>query len=239
MVCGDSGTTKCVDPNARNISDQIGDSSNYQDTTNGNTPDPSKTDLNQKQIPVPADGVHGDLLSFGGGATIYGQSRNNGTEVSGFFGGSGTGALCARRPWATNFLSYVIPPSFFDGLCSAAGFGGSGGNGSGNWAGGVRTVNGPGTPAYTAPAAQTGVFPEAHIQASPPSVNLGGRTTIFWTSHDVSSCQESSSDGNFTGSSTSGGASTVALAGPVVFYITCLGVDGNYISDQVTVNIGI
>ena len=247
LACATDGTNQCNDPNASStevvpVADIIADPNNYQDNTNANTPDPSKTDLNQKQIPVPADGLHGDLLSFGGGATIYANNRSNNTEVSGFFGGSGVGSLCQARPWSSNFLSYIVPPAFFDNLCSLAGFQGGQGTAAGgtdNGQGTVRAVTGPAGPAYTPPAPQTGVFPVADIRASPASVNLGGRTTVFWTSHDVSSCEEASSDGNFTGSSTSGGASTVALSGPVTFMIRCLGVDGKYITDQVTVNIGI
>ena len=238
--CGEND--QCIDAGASvvGVSDLIANESLYNDGTNANTPDPSKTDLNQKNIPVPKDGVHGDLLSFGGGVTIYARSRSGGTEVSGFFGGSSSGGLCQSRPWASNFLSYVIPPSFFDGLCSIAGFGsGTVSTGFGDGQGTTRTITGPAGPAYKAPPPQTGVYPEAKIRASPESINLGGRTTVFWTSHDVSSCEEYSSDGNFTGSSTSGGASTVALSGPVTFYIRCLGVDGKYIQDSTTVNIGI
>ena len=238
--CGEND--QCIDAGASEVgvSDLIANESLYNDGTNANTPDPSKTDLNQKNIPVPKDGVHGDLLSFGGGVTIYARSRSGGTEVSGFFGGSSSGGLCQSRPWASNFLSYVIPPSFFDGLCSIAGFGsGTVSTGFGDGQGTTRTITGPAGPAYKAPPPQTGVYPEAKIRASPESINLGGRTTVFWTSHDVSSCEEYSSDGNFSGSSTSGGASTVALSGPVTFYIRCLGVDGVYIQDSFTVNIGI
>ncbi len=239
--CGEGA--QCIDPGDEEIpvSDLLAEEGLYNDGTNENTPDPSETDLNQKNIPVPADGVKGDLRSFGGGATIYGRSRSGGTEVSGFFGGTSSGGLCSSRPWASNFLSYIIPPSFFDGLCSMAGFGpGSiesvgGGYGQGT----TRAVAGPGGPTYTPSGQQIGVYPEAKIRASPPSVNLGGRTTVFWTSRDVSSCEEVSSDGNFAGSSTSGGASTVALSGPVTFYIRCLGLDGKYIQDSFTVQIGI
>ncbi|RJQ33429.1 hypothetical protein C4568_04590 [Candidatus Parcubacteria bacterium] len=240
LACSEDEDNKCVDPDDEQVDvvDLIDDEDLYDDDTDENTPDPSETDLNQAQIPVPADGVHGDLLSFGGGVTIYGRSRSGGTEVSGFFGGSSTGGLCSSRPWATNFLSYVIPPSFFDGLCSMAGFG-SGQVSTGFGGGSTHNVTGPSSPTYTPPPPQTGVRPEAKIRASPPTINLGGRTTVFWTSHDVSSCEEYSSDGNFSGSSTSGGASTVALSGPVTFYIRCLGVDGVYIQDSTTVNIGI
>ena len=164
--CGEND--QCIDAGASvvGVSDLIANESLYNDGTNANTPDPSKTDLNQKNIPVPKDGVHGDLLSFGGGVTIYARSRSGGTEVSGFFGGSSSGGLCQSRPWASNFLSYVIPPSFFDGLCSIAGFSsGTVSTGCGDGQGTTRTITGPAGPAYKAPPPQTGVYPEAKIRA--------------------------------------------------------------------------
>ena len=187
--------------------------------------------------------MRGDVRTFGRGATIIAGSRSGGTDVTGFIGGSGAVGLCQSRPWAKNFLSYIIPPAFFDNLCTWAGYPvgqiqASTGYGSGS-TDTSRTVTGPNAPGTTPSVAPVNMYPEAKIRASPPSVNLGGRTTIFWTSRDVSSCEEWSSDGNFSGSTTSGGASTVALAGPVTFYMRCLGVDGIYITSSVTVNIGI
>lgn len=233
--CATDSSMQCV-PSGSNTSSNL-----YNDTTSSTTPPASQTDLNQKNIPVPSDGLHGDLISFGGGVTIYGQSVSGNTTVSGFYGSSGSGGgLCQSRPWASNFLSYIIPPGFFDSLCNMAGFPTitqvpSGFAGSS----GIQMVKGPGSPASPSLIGQSSTAAQATIAASPPNVNIGGRTTVFWTSRNVTSCEETSSDGNFSGTSLSGGASTVALSGPVTFNISCLGLDGTQVHNSVTVNIGI
>ncbi|HWP61187.1 MAG TPA: hypothetical protein VN495_01155 [Candidatus Paceibacterota bacterium] len=211
----------------------------YDDTTGSATPPPSQTALNQKTptLPPPGQGLHGDLLSAGGGATIQATSVNGNSAVSGFFGIAGNATnLCLSRPWANNFLSYIIPPSFFDNICSLAGYP-------------VGVVQAPGggqasTNVSVAPPQQqttqyqTSSQAQAKIWANPASVSLGGRTTIFWTTQGVTSCVESSSDGNFSGNSTSGGASTVALSGPVTFTIKCNTPTGTPITNSATVTIG-
>ena len=230
----DSGT---VVPVAELISNQ----NLYDDTTSASTPDPSQTPLNQKNVPVPQTGLRGDLLSLGGGVTIYARSRTGNTEVSGFYGGSGApSGLCQRRPWSNNFLSYIIPPTFFDNLCKWGGFGQNPQLTSGTGLeSGTRPVVGPRNPPTPVNPQESDLVPEAHIRASPESVNLGGRTTVFWVSRNVASCEETSSDGNFYGTTQSGGASTVSLSGPVTFYIDCLGLSGERVSDSFTVQIGI
>lgn len=216
----------------------------YNDTTSSSTPSPSQTPLNQPlSQQLPASGLHGDIRSFGKGVTIYATSRNNNTVVAGFYGSSSTaGRMCQSRPWAKNFLSYVIPSSFFDNICAWAGYP----TGVIQGAGGVNTSSGTvrntsvgaprsgGTTQVTNPQQA-----QAKIWARPTSVSIGGRTTIFWTSQNVTACTESSSDGNFSGSSTSGGASTVALSGPVTFTINCRSIDGEPVSNSTTVTIGI
>lgn len=223
------------------VSDLIYNPNLYVDSTSGSTPDPSSTPLAKNEKPKPGTGLQGDLLAYGGGVTIYARSRTGNTEISGFYGGGSGSGVCKRRPWANNFLSYIIPPSFFDNLCAWSGFGqGSQGliSGSGLESG-TRTVVGPRTP--TTPRAQvpSDLVPEADIKAFPERVNLGGRTTIFWTSRNVVSCEESSSDGNFHGTSLAGGDSTVPFSGPVTFYIDCLGLSGERVRDSFTVQIGI
>lgn len=236
-LSGDDTTPQDVVPITETLT-----STYYYDDTSGDTPTASSTPLNQNPVPVPT-GLHGDISTFGGGATIYANNRTANSETAGFFGtGSTVANLCAARPWATNFLSYVIPPTFFDSLCSLAGYGGGGASPSGGGSGGMQgTTN----VSVAAPATQTAATttnpyaPVATIWARPTSVSIGGRTTIFWTSQNVTACTESSSDGNFSGSSTSGGASTVALSGPVTFTIQCRGADGSMISNSTTVTIGI
>ena len=237
----DCGTFHC--PRGSSCGENDTCNVDYTDRIDIDLTDGDGTDDKTKQLfPLPPGGLRGDLLTFGGGATIIAGNRGSGSDVTGFIGGPGASGLCQKRPWAKNFLSYIIPPAFFDNLCSLAGDpvgqiqgGAYGGTGTG----GTRVIPGPSAPSAVPGVAPTGVQPEAKIRANPPSVNLGGRTTIFWTSRDVSSCEEWSSDGNFTGSSTSGGASTVALSGPVTFYIRCLGLDGKYVNSSVTVQIGI
>ena len=214
----------------------------YNDTTSTSTLAPSQTPLNRKDTPLPANGLHGDIRSFGGGATIYASSRTGNTEVAGFYGSTSTaGKLCQSRPWATNFLSFVIPAAFFDNLCSWGGYPTgitATGGGTGVGVGGSHTtsIGSPIAPAIT-PISNV---PQAaaKIWARPAKVNIGGRTTIFWVSQNVTACTESSSDGNFSGSSTSGGASTVALSGPVTFTMQCRALDGAMISNSTTVTIG-
>jgi PKD repeat protein len=235
---GGDGSTSTPVP----ISTVLNSTVYYDDTTSASTLDPSQTPLAQNATPAPGQGLKGDLLSAGGGATIYATNVSGNTEVSGFFGSNSAPAqLCQSRPWSTNFISHIIPATFFDNLCNLAGYptgaqqsstvpaGGSGGSQSVSVAPPQQTTQ----PQYTG-----AVQAAATIWARPPSVSLGGRTNIFWISQNVSSCTESSSDGNFSGSSTSGGASTVALSGPVTFTIKCLSLDGTTISNSTTVTIG-
>lgn len=66
------------------------------------------------------------------GATIEVSTGEDGTGISGFYGVSGgettggnpslVGRLCISRPWANNFLSNFIAPTFFDGLCNRGGY---------------------------------------------------------------------------------------------------------------------
>jgi len=254
----DTGIVAPETPAPVSVSDLLNNTQYYGDTTSTSTPAASQTPLNQNPVPIPQNGLHGDIRSFGGGATIYASSRTATTEVSGFFGStaggtpqSAAGKLCQSRPWANNLLSYIIPPAFFDGLCSwggyqvgaaqTAGTSGSaaayGGSPYGTAGGSSKNVSVPApktTAIYSNP-----VQASAKIWARPASVSLGGRTTIFWTSQNVTSCVESSSDGNFSGTSTSGGASTVALSGATTFKIQCQTVDGQTVSDSTTVRIGI
>lgn len=241
MDSGGANLTPSTSGTVVPVANLISNQDLYRDGTSNSTPYPSQTPLNQRPVPIPS-GLHGDLLSFGGGVTIFARSRTGNTEISGFYGGSSSSSLCQRRPWSTNFLSYIIPPAFFDNLCKWGGFGQSTGglsSGTGGLQSGTRNVTGPRTPSTPVGPAQSDLVPEAHIRASPETVNLGGRTTVFWTSRNVASCEESSSDGNFHGTTAAGGASTVSLSGSVTFYIDCLGLSGERATDSFTVRIGI
>ncbi len=84
-------------------------------------------------IGVRPQGARGDIVMGGGGVTVVAGTRDSGSnvEVAGFYG-SGTGntqqsqgliaGWCQTRPWAENFLSKIVAPTFFDGLCAARGY---------------------------------------------------------------------------------------------------------------------
>ena len=189
--------------------------------------------------------AQGNIFMNGNGATFFGQESGNNSAVAGFYGSDTLGgqsqglvaSLCQSRPWASSVLSYVIPPSFFDGLCSWRGYQVG------------QTTSTPQVtlqqqprpkpqPAATSSApTQPSVAAQAQIWAVPSAVPLGSRTSIFWNTQGVASCTETSPDGNFTQNSLSGGASTVPLTGATTFTISCLDPSGNPITDFVTVQI--
>ena len=156
--------------------------------------------------------------------------------------------MCQNRPWANSVVSFVIPPTFFDGLCSWQGY----------------QVGKPApppqptvilqqtkpapvtkkpTPPKQPPAAASStppaVPPQVDIWAVPAAVPLGSRTSIFWNTKGVASCTETSPDGSFNESTLSGGASTVPLSGSTTFTISCLTADGKPVTNYVTVNMSI
>ena len=196
-------------------------------------------------------GTQGNIELRGEGATVVANARDveANTEVAGFYGGDTFGTtqpqgvvarMCQSRPWAGSIVSFVIPPSFFDSLCA--------------WRGYQVGVPVPPpaqetviiqqtTPAQNtaqpAPATVSTIPPEVDIWAVPARVTLGGRTSIFWNTKGVVSCNETSPDGSFNENSLSGGASTVPLSGPTTFTISCLTPDGTPVTDYVTVNLAI
>jgi hypothetical protein len=60
-------------------------------------------------------GAYGDVKILSNGTTIIAGVRDSNSEVAGFFGSNSTNGqsavakLCTNRPWASNFLSYVVP----------------------------------------------------------------------------------------------------------------------------------
>jgi hypothetical protein len=224
------------------ISDILNSTVYYDNTTGSNTPDASSTPLNNG-APAPANGLTGNITTLGGGVTIYASNRTDTSQTSGFFGLNGAATqLCQSRPWASNFLSYVIPATFFDSLCNWAGYSTTSQQTPASPTAGSSGQSGSQTISVGAPQATTTyentAQASATIWARPSVVSIGGRTNIFWISQNVTACTESSSDGNFSGSTTSGGASTVALSGPVTFTIECRGLDGAPVSNSTTVTIG-
>ena len=191
-------------------------------------------------------GAYGDIKILGGGATIIGGTRTDTSEVAGFYGtdsytGEGGGivqGLCLARPWASNFLSNIIPPSFFDSLCKWRGY-----NTGEEKQVEIRYVQAPRTEEEkpTATSSAPTVEPKIQIWAVPESVSLGARTSVFWSTQGVTECTVSSPDGSFTHHAIIGkieGASTVPLTGATTYTISCIGPDGAPISDFVTVKIG-
>jgi hypothetical protein len=191
-------------------------------------------------------GVFGNILLNTNGATIFASTINpsSNSQISGFFGSatfsgqpqSAAGQLCVTRPWATNFLADVIPPSFFDSLCEWGGY----------------QVGQPPAPqpqvtlqqtvqtAKPQPVATTTApttAPQAEIWAVPSAVPLGARTSVFWNTQGVTSCTETSPDGSFSENSLAGAASTVPLTGSTTYTISCTDSNGNPVTNYTTVNI--
>ncbi len=200
---------------------------------------------------MPPGGARGDINARPVGATVVAGSRDTqgNVEVAGFygsetFGGQGSqglvGAWCKARPWASNFLSKIITPEFFDNICKARGY----------------QVGMPPPPpavvlqqtpkpkpvtATTTAATSTtpAIPPKVDIWAVPASVPLGGRTSVFWNTQGVTSCTETSPNGGFSQNSLSGGAATQPITAATTFSISCLAPDGSPVTGSVTVNLKI
>ena len=201
-------------------------------------------------------GLSGSIQTTGTGATFIANNVQSNSETSAFFGGEGVagfignlvGGWCTARPWASGFIASIIPPAFFDGLCTKGGF----------------TVGAPATAAAVSsqasgtltqtPVATQAARPQSTLQqaitptatlipprvdiwAVPSTVPLGARAEIFWNTENVTNCTETSPDGSFTQTSLSGGAATVPLTGPTTFTISCLDAGQNPVTDYVTVSI--
>ncbi len=204
-------------------------------------------------------GARGDIVSGYGDATVIAGTRDEekNIEVSGFygsqtFGNQGSQGLVARwcraRPWAGGFLAKIVDPSFFDGICKARGYQ-------------VGEPPAPTPPAPTTslqqisptkatvsvptkPATSTPIAtstprgpPRVDIWAVPPTVPLGTRTSIFWSTQNVVDCRETSSDGQFSHKTLSGGSATVPIIALTTFTITCLVSDGTTVTKSVTVGL--
>lgn len=195
-------------------------------------------------------GVSGDIQYSSENVTVLVNNVDTkaGTQVAGFYGTDAGGQptsvitnMCQGRPWATNFLSFIIPSSFFDSLCELRGY--KVGTPAAP-APAVKTVSKPVVtktttpkPAPVATSTEPYVEPQADIWAVPANVPLGARTTVFWNAKGVSSCQETSPDGSFSQNSLSGGAATVPLSGATTYTISCLTPKGDHITNYVTVNL--
>lgn len=194
----------------------------------------------------------GDIVVNQGGVTAVAGTRDQqgNVEVAGFVGSntsglqeskSATARLCESRPWSTGFLSTIIAPSFFDGVCAWRGYN-------------VGPANIPlVTPVYLRPTSAPSTQKPAQVQqvtpivqpasveiwASPASVPLGTRTSIFWKAEGGAvSCKTSGP--SFTQSGLSGGAATVPISGSSTFTVVCLNAAGEEAArDSVTVTLSI
>ncbi len=218
---------------------------------NFNTPQSIVQSIIQKNVPA---GPYGDVKILDNGTTIIVAARDGNAGVSGFYGANsarnasgrfGTVTrLCSTRPWASNVLAYIIPASFFDSLCTGRGYVIGTAKTQPDAAvisqfdktGNQKTVNIQRT-ATQKPVAATSSAPTAvvDIWASPPTVPLGARTSIFWNTQGVTDCIETSADGSFTHASLKGGASTVPLTQSTTYTISCVASNGVHLNNHVTV----
>lgn len=198
---------------------------------------------------MPAGGLRGDINARPVGATVVAGSRDTqgNVEVAGFFGASTFGgqsgglvaAWCKSRPWASNFLSKIITPTFFDNICKSRGY--QVGTPPPAPAVTLQQTKKPKAPTATTTAATTTpeIPPKVDIWAVPASVPLGGRTSIFWNTQGVTNCTETSPNGGFNQNSLSGGAATQPITAATTFSISCLAPDGSPVTGSVTVNLKI
>ena len=224
------------------------DASTMQTITSTQVPSQALDGLSQAET-LQGGGTRGDIQITGTGATIFAGARDEqtGTEIAGFFGGDTFGTtqpqsiatrLCQSRPWASSFVSYIIPPTFFDGLCTWRGY--QVGTPAPSAVSAPPAVIKQTSPSsVTAPPVVSTIEPRVAIWAVPASVSIGARTSIFWNTQGVSSCVITSPDGSFSESALSGGAATVPITGATIFTISCLAPDGTPVVDFVTVNLTI
>lgn len=257
----ETGTDTETETSVSTTLDQIFSTTNvtpatFTDTTTETDPVGLTSDVKSLQTTSAPFGTSGDIRIFEQGATIVAgmNDPNTNTQVVGFYGANSSsdfkstgvvGQLCVSRPWATNILSKIITPSFFDSLCT--------------WRGYQVGVSAPAqqapakntAPAVTKPsttvvtttkttATTTPVVPgKVDVWAVPAVVPLGARTSIFWNTQAVTNCIVSSPDGSFNQTTLSGGAATVPLSGATTFTISCIDSGGNPVTDFVTVNLAI
>ena len=199
--------------------------------------------------PLPS-GAKGGIQLTSTSATIQAGVRNVelNVESAGFFGSNVPQntqpqgfieRICLVRPWQSPLISYGIPTSLFDNLCSSKSL----------RVGILPEIALPPAEPRVLPAgvqlaepaqpAGPYVPPKVYIKASPISVSLGSRTTIRWDSQGVTSCTETSPDGSFNSNTLRGESSTVPITAATVFSISCIAPDGSHVTDSVTVNLAI
>lgn len=235
--------------NTTNVSETLNTATKNPTTTQTQTQTNTQTAV---QTPTTSRSLTGSVRVGETGATIISNLREGVSEVAGFFGGSSfggnssqsvAGRLCTSRPWAQNgLLGKIIPDTFFDSICSRAGYQvgvpapASSGSGTGTQTN--RALRPSTNVPTTTPQRPADLGPvEVNIWAEPASVRLGTRTYLFWSSKNVVDCTVSGP--NFTQRSLSGGASTVPISGPTTYTLSCTSPSGATTTDSVTVNLAL
>jgi hypothetical protein len=268
---GNTNTSGTNNPVTNLISALLGNNSNSNTNTDTNSSGSTSTSVvsggtvgvssstSQGATNLGPGGANGEIRVLPNGATIVITNQNNANNsvTAGFLGTEapiGTAPVsvvaswCRTRPWAGNFLSFIIPATFFDSLCSLKGY----------QVGEVAQTAGPAQigssvhiqnpPPQAIPntsasssATTTPASPpmQVDIWAVPPTVSLGGRTTIYWNTKNAASCVETSPDGSFSHSTLAGGGATVPLSGATTFTISCMAPDGTHATDDVVVRLSL
>lgn len=244
---GDNTNTTDFTPSSTTISDLI-------DTTSNNNGSPTKfavastsggnTTFVGGQVFGLTGGISGDLKIIGTAVTAFVSNRDavNNAQVSGFYGRSAptqaaavqvVTMMCRTRPWASNFLSFIVPATFFDSICTLRGFP----VGQPAAKGGSKTTGVGGKSKTTPPPPPPYVKPKVDVWAVPESVRSGFRASIFWQASGVKSCTIASADGLFSESSLSGHAASAPLTNATTFTMTCETATSSPVVDRVTVNV--
>lgn len=224
-----------------------------------NTPQPAPSSNSEQSTGTPqtvyvansvlqlTPGISGNVRVGADGVTVFVNKLDvqQNSEVAGFYGTNTTGtqqsgdlitSWCRNRPWASNFLSFLIPPTFFDSLCSLNGYQVGIPDVSSGSSGVIYVHQQQAAAPVPQPAAPT-ADAEADIWSVPTAARLGSRVTVFWSAKNVASCVETSPDGSFSQSSVSGGAATVPITGATTYSIACDTPDGKHITNYVTVEL--
>ena len=192
-------------------------------------------------------GISGDLKIIGTAVTAFVSNRDaqNNAQVSGFYGQTAptqaaavqvVTTMCRTRPWAANFLSFIVPATFFDSICTLRGFP----VGQATSKGKTKTSSPSSSTSKTKTVASPPppyVKPKVDVWAVPESVRSGFRTSIFWQASGVKSCSIVSADGLFAENSLSGHSASAPLTGATTFTMTCQTATSSPVIDRVTVNV--
>ena len=83
------------------------------------------------------------------------------------------------------------------------------------------------------------VNPRIVLWSDPKAVRLGSRTVIRWNTQDIEEGSCTITGNSFLQKSERGGASTVPITGPTAFTATCTALDGESITETLTVDLAL